>query len=273
VARRATTARLTLGVIAIAVTTTAASPANAAGKQECIDAVGKAQSLKDEGKLLDARQQLLICSANTCPGPVRADCVLWLSDVEKVMPTVVPRAVDIKGVELADTALRIDGAVATLRLDARPIPVDPGSHVLRFEHPGYRPAEQTVVMKKGEKERVVTMMLERTAEAPPVGPAPPPATTTSERPVPVVSWIGWGVGAVGLIGFGVLGLKANLDYSSFKDSCGSNCTTADRDSLQSTMTIADISLIVGLVGAGVGTIFYLMRPTTSSSSELARAGR
>lgn len=247
-------------VAVLAVALSVAGSARAEGAKECLEAVARAQSLRDEHKLSLAKQQLLVCSAATCPKPVRQDCTQWLVEIERQMPSMIARAVDGSGNPLADTTVRIDGATVADRIDGRAVVVDPGSHVIRFERPGMKPVEQTVAFKEGDKNLQVSATLEPAIATP----GPPPEREATARPIPIGSWIGWGVGAVGLVGFGIFGTKANLDYGSLEDSCGNRCPESDRDSVQTTMTIADISLVIGLVGAGVGTVLYLMRPSVAS---------
>ena len=43
-------------------------------KRVCIAASTLGQTLRDEGKLVDAREQLLRCSREDCPGVVKAYC-------------------------------------------------------------------------------------------------------------------------------------------------------------------------------------------------------
>jgi hypothetical protein len=251
----------------------AASPALAGSARECIDAATRAQVARDDGRFSRARPDLLVCSSATCPAPIRSDCVQWLADVDRRTPTVVFKVSDDKGFALADATVKVDGTVVTEHLDGRAVAVDSGSHVVRVEKPGYQPTEQTLVFKDAEKDREVSLSVQHVLATPPPAPRPEPESPSPRAGIPVGSYIGWGVGALGLLGFAGFGLKANLDYSGYKDSCGNNCTTDDRDSLKTTMIIADVSLVVGLVGAGVGTVLYLMRPGQRSSVRFEHAAR
>ena len=53
------------------------------------------------GKLLAARAALLACSREICPDAVRGDCVDWLEDVNRSVPSVVVTARDC-GVDVVD---------------------------------------------------------------------------------------------------------------------------------------------------------------------------
>lgn len=251
-----------LSVLTLAAATTLSANAFGGSSRECIDAASRAQLERDEGKLVQARKDLLVCATSACPAPIRADCTQWLEDVDKRIPTVVLRASDAKGADLPDVTVLVDGAPAP-RAEGGAVPLDIGPHVIRFERAGFRPVEQTVTLAASEKARPVSVTMERAVEL-----AAAPASAAPARKIPVGSWIGWGVGAAGLVGFGIFGLKANLDYGSLKDTCGGACDPSERDALKTTMVIADVSLVIGLVGAGVGTVLYLMQPGASRTGRV-----
>src|ERR1019366_4336569 len=60
----------------VLVAATAATTAHAAGPSvgECLSATEAALKLRNDHKLREARHQLLICAAPSCPSDVRADC-------------------------------------------------------------------------------------------------------------------------------------------------------------------------------------------------------
>ncbi len=245
-----------------------ATSAHAGGASECIDAATKGQDLRDEGHLVRARQELRKCADKGCPAQIRSDCTGWLAEIDKRVPSLVFRAVGPNGDDVLDATVKIDGAVVSSRLDGFPVDVDPGPHVLRFERPGYEPVEKNISVLQGEKARNVVVKL--VAVAPVSAPPKPRAESGETRPIPVASFIGWGVGGVGLLAFAGFGLKANLDYSHLKSTCSPTCPADDRSSLKTTMVIADVALVIGLVGAGVGTVLYLLRPS-AQTEKLARA--
>jgi len=55
-------------------------------------------------------------------------------------------AKDDAGTDAANVHVAFDGAPLTDRLDGKPLPVDPGVHVLRFERPGSKAAEVRLVV-------------------------------------------------------------------------------------------------------------------------------
>ena len=91
--------------------------------------------------------------------------------------------------------------------------------------------------------------------------------------VPVAAWIGWGIGAAGLVGGAIIGGLALADKSDIE---GMPCATTDTcpDSVVSSMEtkalVADILIFgVGLGGAAVGTLLFFLLNDDSGESEQA----
>src|SRR6267143_1601275 len=64
--------------------------ASAQGEREqCANAADQAQQLRDDGKYRRAREQMLICARDVCPGPIKRDCLDWLRQLDDLAPTVV----------------------------------------------------------------------------------------------------------------------------------------------------------------------------------------
>jgi hypothetical protein len=237
----------------------------AADTQACVDASQKGQEARDSGKLLESRPYFTTCADPSCPNPVPTYCLDWMKDVNRRIPSLVFRVTDAAGNDLVDVRAKIDGVTVASALDGRPVEVNPGSHVVAFDR-GSVHTEQTLLVVESEKGRVLTAKLDIGGSPPaaaasvPGSEAATPPSGTPARPVPIASWVAWGVGAAALVGFGVFGLEAKSDFDSFKSSCGSRCTNADRDSVKTTVLLADVFLAVGIVAVGVGTVFYLTRP-------------
>ena len=67
-------------VVACASATTAAEAANP--KKACVAASTDAQTLRQEDKLIEARDKLRICANDPCPAVVKSQCAGWLHDPE-----------------------------------------------------------------------------------------------------------------------------------------------------------------------------------------------
>lgn len=239
-----------------------ALPAIADDKTECIAASEKAQQLRDEHKLTKAREALLACGRDVCPGPVRKDCAEQLADLEKKMPSVVIRAKDKAGNDAVAVKVSSDGVVLGESLDGRAIPLDPGVHTFRFEMAGADPIEQKVVIGEGEQNRTVMASFGGT-----------PGETPGEKAgFPVAGVV---VGGLGLIAGAVvapifwsmgLGEKSDLEGTCAPPK-GTGCTDSQISSVRTKLVIGDVFLGVGIVGVAVGAVLML----THSSGHTAAA--
>ncbi|MBW2459737.1 MAG: hypothetical protein JRI68_34925 [Deltaproteobacteria bacterium] len=123
--------------------------------------------------------------------------------------------------------------------------------------------------------------------APPVaaGPTTDPGT---DQPVPeddtaeggadlaLYGYIAGGVGAAGMVMFGIFGGLTLGEYSSLEDQCPDNSCTEDQsgdaDSGKTYQTVANVSAIIGAVGLAAGTgliIASLMQEDDGSAEEMA----
>jgi hypothetical protein len=136
---------------------------------------------------------------------IARSCTQWLRDLQDTVPTVVLGAKDERGVDLTDVKVTFDGEPLATVLDGKPIELDAGEHVLRFERDASLPAEEKLVLRAGEKARVVTVVLpsiqapasSASIEAPP---KPVPREPSLARNVTLGAM---GVGALAALGVGV----------------------------------------------------------------------
>jgi hypothetical protein len=227
-------------------------------REQCANAADQAQQLRDEGKYRRAREQMLVCARDACPGPIKRDCLDWLRQLDEVAPTVVFAAKE-GNKDLTDVKVSMDGVQLTGSLDGRPIPVDLGKHVFRFEHGGAT-QDQEVVIGAGQKGRNIAVVF--TGSAPPPPPPPPPGGDSGGGDkggsiVPAAIVGGIGVVAIGVgIGFGLSGKSAVDDLQS----CKPKCAQSDVDKARTKLIIADVSFAVGAVGLIGAAVLYFMRP-------------
>src|SRR5215470_4150062 len=80
-----------------------------ASKKACIEASEQGQQLRDEGKLIKAREKFLTCVRDTCPGMIRKDCTEWLAGVDANLPSVVVSARDESGHDVTTVRVLLDG--------------------------------------------------------------------------------------------------------------------------------------------------------------------
>jgi hypothetical protein len=228
----------------------------------CLSSYEQAQVARKEARLRHAREQLLLCSQAGCPGATRADCVPWLAEVEKALPSVVITAKDAGGRELVDVGVSFDGAPLASRLDGRSLAIDPGEHTFRLEAAGHPPLEQRVVIHEAEKARPLAFSFPWSAVTPrPAPPASHAAATASAglpslHPGPAV----YALGAVSLVALGsfvYFGLTGTHDANGLRDACYPHCAASDVSNANRELLVADVSLGIAVVAAGVATYLLL----------------
>lgn len=241
---------------------------------QCAEQSERAQRVRDEGKLVEARSLFLSCAAERCPSIVSKDCTTWYVEIDARLPTVVFSAKDASGRDLTDVAVFVDGNPLVKTLDAAAMPLDPGEHVFRFEAPGLPPAERKLLLRDGEKRRLVSVVLEPLAvekEKPtkPVAPA-------SERPVP---WLSLGLGGVAAAGAGTFAYffaSAADRRDDLARTCAPACDEADVDSARTQLVVAHVALGVGITAAVGAIVAYVLAPkqtTTPTEALLSRTIR
>jgi hypothetical protein len=184
-------------------------------------------------------------------------------------------------------AVQIDGMSVPQSAALLPRKVNPGKHTVVVESPGYQSARRDVEVGEGKVIDVV-FTLERQATpvatpalagtAPTSSTAPQPSTTAHppagsadvpaapRRGLPALAYVGFGVGAAGIVTGSVAGIVTLSKKSSIQsDYCnGSNdCQPAAQDKIDSGRTWAMVSNIgfgVGIVGVGVGLAAWLAAP-------------
>lgn len=253
-----------------------ASIASADEKVACVTAAETAQQQRSEGKLRDARLSLHLCSRDVCPALVRNDCTQWLTEIEASLPTIVLRATTPRGQDLTDIKVSLDGQALAERIDGLPIEVDPGSHVLTAVHPGSKPVRQELTFYTNQRNRTVSLVLED-VEPPPDGTGELRVSADSAPKrlgaAPVV------FGAVALAALGswtYFGLTSNADAKHLDETCGpdgpnsggtGHCPSSDVDRVRNKQIVADVSLGVAVVSAGISTWLFLKAsksPTTTA---------
>jgi hypothetical protein len=126
---------------------------------ECATADETAQSLRKNGNLQAAKQQLAVCINPACPAPVREDCADRVTEVDKATPTILFDVKDSAGVALTAVTVVIDDTPLTDHLDGTPFTVDPGKHRFTFTPANGPPLQKEVVVREGEKGQFVTATL------------------------------------------------------------------------------------------------------------------
>jgi hypothetical protein len=264
------------------------SAALAAGptKEACVAANEAAQDLRQAGKLREARQKLLVCVSDACPGPVREDCVQRLNDVNTAMPTIVFEVKDPNGNDVSAARVSMDGQALVDRVTGSAVSIDPGEHRFAFDEAnGFSHAEQTVVVREGDHDRRVRVVLQAvragtaTSATPTPTEAPTPETPASANAGPtsaggtqrLIGLVVGGTGVAGLVVGSIFGLVSKSTYdSALRNDCGgtpNGCNTKGASEGQTAHTQATVST-VGFIAGGVllagGAVLYFTAPSGDS---------
>lgn len=261
--------RLALAGLAVALALGARDASAQAWKKkrdECIAASEDGQLAKVKGQLRAAREKLLACADKTCPGAVRKDCEAGLTELERLIPTVVFGAKDGQGKDLVDVKVSFDGAPLLERLDGKAVEVDPGEHTVLFEAEGLPPHEEKLLFREGEKARIVVATLAK-KEAPKPKPKPKPRAAAGPS---TATWIVGGIGAAALAGAGVVGFVALQERSSLYDSCG-KAVTCSQDEVDSVYRLYNVSYVAAGIGGALLATSAVMYFTTSKPATEERS--
>jgi hypothetical protein len=260
------------------------SAALAAGptKQECVAANEAAQDLRQAGKLRQAREKLLVCVSEACPGPVREDCAQRLNDVNTAMPTIVFEVKDPSGNDVSAARVSMDGQPLVDRVTGSAVSIDPGEHRFAFDDAnGQAHVEQTVVVREGDHDRHIRVVLRaaRTETTPTSAPSTPteapqpetPASTPAGTTQRLIGLVVGGAGVAGLVVGGIFGLVSKSTYdNAVHRECSSppkNCSSQGAQDGQTAISQAMVST-VGFIAGGVllagGAVLYLTAPTSDS---------
>jgi hypothetical protein len=304
---RATQA-LTAGLSGILFLTSSAY-ARADQKQECSAAYDATQSLRDEGKLVNAAKEALACRAAACPGFIREDCAQWLGEIEALVPTIVFSVEDAAGGTFTVTRFELDGRVlAAEGFYGKALPIDPGKHEVRVRIAGEGVFEKKIVARRGEKNRTVVLSFRsQTAGAdrapgvpePGIRPSPPPnrviappttvpgaspvarivePTIPPKSTIPTWAWISGSAGLGLLVISAAVGGSALSSNNQVRSICGGDLAHCPEDKVGFAAPYAstrDENTRISIAFATIGGIAILSSvlgsiPTPSSSKSAQR---
>lgn len=246
-------------------------PSPAETKQQCIAAYEATQSLRESGKLVEAREQAIVCARSECPKALNSECIVWVGEIEKSTPTVVFTAKAPDGSDITTVKVTVDGKLVSEELGARAVPLDPGKRTFRFDSADHGSKELEIVLREGEKNRTVAVSFEPAAATAATTPAPtptPPAQPAPSAGPPTAFWVLGGAGvaavAVGAV-FEIMGLSQKSDL----EACKPRCSPDDADAMTRNFVIGDIALVSGGVALGAALVVLL----TDDDAQPATTGR
>jgi hypothetical protein len=227
-------------------------------KTACASSYENAQTLNRKAELLSARDAMRACAREVCPSFIKNDCIQWLADVEKNIPSVVLSA-QVDGKDVHDVSVEMDGRPYVDSLEGHAAEVNPGRHTFLFKYkkvPTQPTQEVVAVVVEGQKNRPVQSTYT----------TPPPPPDEIHRPVPtsVYLLLGTGVLAMGSFAtFSALGLSKRNDLANTSSTTGCSpfCSDSQVKPVKTDFLVGDISLAAGVVALGTAAIVFLARPT------------
>jgi serine/threonine-protein kinase len=154
----------------------------------CNSSYEQGQVLRNEHRLLEARDQFRTC-VNTCTLEAKQKgCGDWLIGVGHDIPTIVLSARAPDGTPLTDVSVAMDGRLLANVLDGKSIEIDPGVHVFEFRPANGAPhAILQAMVAEGEKDKPIAIGYAGPSPAmPPRAPyvVPPTAPAPAGSPGP-----------------------------------------------------------------------------------------
>jgi hypothetical protein len=239
-------------------------------REQCAASAEQAQQLRDDGKYRRAREQMLVCARDVCPGPIKSDCGKWLTELDRDAPTVVFGARDSKGSDVLDVKVWMDGAPIQERLDGKPVLVDSGDHTFKFESKDGAAKEERVLLRAAEKARPIIVTFpgpnvpDKKDGAGGSGGSGVGGDSGGKEGSIVPALVVGGIGVAALGSFAIFGIGGKNDVDDLQK-CKPFCAEKDVDSARTKLIIADISLGVGIVALGVATYMFITRPAIDTS--------
>jgi len=255
-------------------------------KASCAQAYESAQESRASGQLQETRQRLSFCARSECPSFVQKDCARWLDEVDRELPSVVLSAVGLDREAAAQVTIKLDGKLISGALSGGPVSLDPGRHELVLQRPGQSPVTRTIMAQQGVQNRSIVVQFDDAGDTGGGGPERDQAAN-AWVPLRPYSYVAWGVGAVGLGMFAVLGTLGRADARELREECpflpptmpvdpqtlpDGICEQSEIDKRKSSyereFVFADVGLITAIIGAAAGTALFIMSEPGSAPASV-----
>jgi hypothetical protein len=196
----------------------------------------------------------------------------------------------LESAESESAALRGGLALVTIKLDAtvtangrdlrpeqlgKPIAIQPGSAELVLKSPSGTLVTQRVDAPAGGEVAVSLTPPFPSGPPPPAPTCPPPPAPPPPAPSGInqrtLALVSGGIGLVGLGAFTAFGLLNNAQYGDLEQSCSPNgvcpaSAASDAETGRTYQTLANVGLVVGMVGVGAGVALWLTSPSSQSQT-------
>jgi hypothetical protein len=246
--------------------------------------LGLARALAAEGKYVEAQESYNRIIREGIPGGAPDVFKRALEDAKKEVEAVTPKVAAVTitvkaagGGDIPEPQVVLDEhPINSASLGVRRA-IDPGPHVLRATAEGYKPGElKFTVPEGGSVDEPLTLDKDLNAGAVATAPAtsattPSSAAATAAPPAAegptstqkMLPWIGFGVGAAGVVLGAVTGGLAIGKHNTLKNECPNTDSCAAHDDISSYHmlgTLSSVGFIVGGVGVAAGVVLLLTEP-------------
>lgn len=191
------------------------------------------------------------------------------SERDALRPKIALLQISVTGAAAGDT-LDVNGRPIDAASWSKPVPVMPGKVEVVLHKKSGANVTQSVDATAGGNPTL-------TMSAAPPAPAPAHAegaVTTEGISKRTLAYVAGGVGVAGFATFAIFGAMNNAKYSDLQSACTNNSCPASKKSEADTgrtyQTIANVGLVVGVVGIGSGVALYLLDRKENKEKQSAR---
>jgi hypothetical protein len=249
-----------------------------ADTQACVTSHASGQREAKAGRLKLASELFTACgSDSSCPEQLRAECTELLEKTRTATPSIIVSVLDERGEDVSTVKVFSTDELIADGLDGRALALDPGKHRLRFLLPSGEVLSSDVLIREGEKNRLIQVRIEpkppkdQAAKAPPAAP-PPQAPPPPPASAPVAAWVATGVAVAGAGVFGTfafLGSRSKADLDECAPAC-SRSLEGTRDKLKTSYLIADIGLGAAVVSGALAVYLFASHAPTERATPTAQ---
>jgi hypothetical protein len=224
-----------------------------------------ARALAKVGRLREARQAAESVRDMKVepsePEPYRRARQQALSLIEELSARIPVVRVEVTGASPGSAVrIQLDGADVSAGSAEAGIPLDTGVHSLVVTAPGHKGASESFTLVEGERRRVPMRLVH-------------PKRVESRAVPKTLMYTGFGIGAAGVVVGSITGLVALSKAGNVKDKCVDNLcppeTRNEADSSKAFGRVSNVSFAVGLAGAALGTIGWVLYRSSDSREQAA----
>lgn len=223
------------------------------------------------GSLLEALGGYRLAAHEASEDPKLAETLsearLGIEQVE----AMIPKLTIMRGEGVEAATIMLDGVELGDASVGKEVRVNPGAHTIEYKLPNGRMGKRVIRVKEKESKRVELSHAEQGDEEEDKERAVPPEQEKSSKVLPAVIM---GVGGASLVTSGVFYFLRAKTIKDHDDQCTNNIcprsleSTGDKGKMYG--TVGTITLGVGIVGLGVGTVLLLTSGGSSGQEKAAK---